>query len=71
MKLDTVGGRKFVMVLGCGFVTTLLCWFGKISGDVYAETIKWTVGAFVTGTAFERIAPYLQGGKSSGRADSV
>jgi hypothetical protein len=55
MDLDTFGGRRFVLTLGCGVATTALCWFAKISGEVYATVIIATVAAFITGNVAQKI----------------
>jgi len=43
------GGRKFLLCLGCGIVTTVLLWFGKLDGAAYTTIILGTVGAFIVG----------------------
>lgn len=53
MNLQRLGGRRFILALGCGFVTALLCWFGKVSGEVYATVVIATVGGFITGNVLE------------------
>lgn len=40
--------RKFVLCLGCGFVTSLLTFLGKIDGNIYMLVILGTVGAYIT-----------------------
>lgn len=55
MNLKTIGGRRFLLSLGCGFVTALLCWFGKIGEAVYATVILGTVGGFITGNVVSEI----------------
>lgn len=48
-------GTKFLATVGCGFCTTLLCWHGKISDDIYAFVIIGTVGAFITGDVIQKV----------------
>lgn len=48
-------GTKFIATIGCGFVTTLLCWNGKISDDIYAMVILGTVGAFIAGDVVQKV----------------
>jgi len=55
MNLKALGGRRFILALGCGVMTTVLCWFGKISDVVYASVILGTVGAFIGGNVVEAI----------------
>jgi len=47
--------QKFVVTIGCGIVTSLLCWFDKIGGEVYATVIIATVGAFIAGEVTQHI----------------
>jgi hypothetical protein len=57
--IESVGGRKFLITLGCGFVTSLLTYAGKIDGEIYAYVTVLTVGAYITGNAVQKIkAPY-------------
>lgn len=55
MNLKAVGGRRFLLTLGCGGVTALLCAFGKISDAVYATVIISTVGAYIGGNVVEAV----------------
>lgn len=48
--------RRFVLTMGCGVVTTILCWFGKIDGNTYALVILGTVGAYITAGTVEKKA---------------
>jgi hypothetical protein len=54
-----MGGRKFVLCLGCGIVTTVLLWFGKLDGAAYTTVILGTVGAFIVGN----VAAQKKGGQ--------
>lgn len=53
MNLKAWGGRRFLLAVGCGLVTTALCWFGKIDGATYAMVIVATVGSFIAGNVVE------------------
>lgn len=55
MNLTTAGGRRFLLTLGCGVATTGLCWFAKITGEVYATVIIATVAAYITGNVTQKI----------------
>jgi hypothetical protein len=44
---------KFIATIGCGLSTTLLCYWGKISGETYAMVIIATVGAFIAGNVLQ------------------
>lgn len=54
MNLYNYGGRRFLMTMGCGIATTVLCWFAKISGEVYATVIIATVAAYITGNVYQK-----------------
>ena len=49
------GGRRFLLTLGTGVVTSVLQWFGKLdqAGSTYALTIAGTVAAYITGNVAE------------------
>lgn len=53
--LTKLGGRKFLLALGAGAMTTFLQWFGKLepTGMVYAGIIAGTVGAYITGNVVQ------------------
>lgn len=53
--ISTLGGRRFLLTLGCGAMTTLLCWFAKITGEVYATVIIATVGGYITGNTWQKV----------------
>lgn len=46
--------RKFFLTLGCGAVTSLLCYLGKIDGAVYATVVLGTVGAYIAGNVAQK-----------------
>jgi len=47
MSLDSYGGRRFLMTMGCGVVSTVLLWFGKISGSEYVTLVTLTVVPYI------------------------
>lgn len=49
--LTKLGGRKFLITLGAGIMTTALQWFGHLddNGTTFALVIAGTVGAYITG----------------------
>ena len=55
MNIPSLGGRRFLLTLGCGAMTTLLCWFAKITGEVYATVIIATVGGYIAGNVTQKI----------------
>lgn len=48
------GGRRFLLTLGCGIVTALLMWFGKIDSNTYALVEIGTVGAYIAGNVAQK-----------------
>lgn len=54
MPFSAIGGRRFLMTIGCGIVTSALCYLGKIDGGTYATVILGTVAAFITGSTAQK-----------------
>lgn len=62
--ITRLGGRRFLLTLGCGGVTALLQACGKLdpAGATYALVVVGTVGAYITGNTAQKInAPVLHG----------
>lgn len=55
MNWTALGGRRFVLTLGCGIVCTALVYLGKIDGMVYRDIIIGTVGLYIGGNTWEAI----------------
>lgn len=55
MNFELYGGRTFLLTLGAGIVSSLLCWFGKLSGGEYVAVISLTVGAYIGANAVEKV----------------
>lgn len=53
--IETFGGRRFLLTLGCGAATTVLTWFGKIDAATYSLVIISTVGAYITGSTYQKV----------------
>lgn len=56
MNTARLGGRRFLLALGAGLMTTVLQWFGKLdpAGMAYVAVIVGTVGAYITGNVLEQ-----------------
>lgn len=54
--------QKFIVTIGCGIVTSLLCYLEKITGEVYAAVIIATVGAYIAGA----VTQYIKAGSDAG-----
>ena len=52
--MGAFGGRRFLLVLGCGIVTTALVWFDKIDDATFATVILGTVGAYVAAGTWQK-----------------
>lgn len=53
--IDTFGGRRFLLTLGCGVACTCLVWCAKISDSIFRDIIIATVAAYITGNTFEKV----------------
>lgn len=55
MNFQSYGGRRFIMALGAGVITSILQWFGKLdpAGTTFGLTIVATVAAYITGNVQE------------------
>lgn len=51
----SLGGRRFLLTVGCGVVCTVLVWHGKISDQVFAAIILGTVAAYITGNTVQKV----------------
>ncbi len=52
--LEALGGRRFLLVLGCGIVDAVLVWFGKITSGDFVLVTSATVGVFIAGNAYQK-----------------
>lgn len=55
--LENAGGRRFVVTVGAGVMTSLLQYLGKLdpAGTTYAMVIIGTVGAFIAGNTTQKV----------------
>lgn len=54
--ISNSGGRKFLIALGAGVVTTVLQWFGKLdpAGNTYSIVVIGTVGAYLVANTTQK-----------------
>ena len=54
MDLDTLGGRRFLMTMGCGVACTVLVWHAKIDGNIFRDIIIATVAVYIAGNVYQK-----------------
>jgi len=54
--IETAGGRRFLLTLGAGIVTSALQYLGKLdaNGSTYQTVIIATVAAYITGNVAQK-----------------
>ncbi len=53
--IDNWGGRRFLMVMGCAIVVTVLVWNAKISDEIFRDIIIATVAVYVAGNVAQKV----------------
>jgi hypothetical protein len=53
--ISAIGGRRFLLSLGSGVITSLLVWYGKIDGSIYRDVVLGTVGIYIAGNTFQKV----------------
>lgn len=55
MNLSALGGRRFLMTMGCGVACTVLVWFAKIDGPIFRDIVIATVAVYIAGNTAQKI----------------
>ena len=55
MNLTAIGGRRFIMTMGCGMACTVLVWFAKIDPPIFRDIIIATVAVYIAGNTVQKI----------------
>lgn len=55
MNLETFGGRRFLMTMGCGVACTVLVWHAKITDAIFRDIIIATVAAYIAGNVVQKV----------------
>lgn len=53
--IQQYGGRRFILSVGCGAITSLLLAFGFLSDSSYTQIIIATVGAYIAGNTAQKV----------------
>lgn len=53
MNFETVGGRTFLLTVGCGLASSVLLWFGKLDSGSFAAVIGSTVSVYIGANAYQ------------------
>lgn len=55
MNFEKLGGRRYVMCMGCAIVSTGLLIIEKLTGGEFVTIISITVGAYIAGNTTQKI----------------
>jgi len=55
MNITSFGGRRFILTVGCGLVTSILLWHDKLDSGSYTAIILGTVGAYIGANTFQKV----------------
>lgn len=55
MITTKLGGRRFVMTVGCGIACTVLVWHAKISDSIFRDIIIATVAVYIAGNTYQKV----------------
>jgi uncharacterized membrane protein YeaQ/YmgE (transglycosylase-associated protein family) len=55
MNIQSFGGRRFILTVGCGAVTSWLLYVGKLDSGAYTTIILATVGAYIGANTYQKV----------------
>jgi len=53
--ISQCGGRRFLLVLGCGIACSFLVWHAKITSEAFSAIIIATVGVYISGNTYQKV----------------
>lgn len=54
MDLNKLGGRRFLLAVGALLISSIMLWFGKITGSEYVTLCLLTYGGYITGNVYQK-----------------
>jgi hypothetical protein len=52
--INAAGGRRFLLAVGALIISSVMLWFGKVTGGEYVTLCLLTYGGFITGNVMQR-----------------
>lgn len=52
--ISTLGGRRFMLSLGAGVVSSILVWYSKITPEIYRDVIIACVAVYIGGNTWQK-----------------
>jgi hypothetical protein len=53
--IESLGGRRYTLTVGCGVVCSALLYFGKLTPEVFRDIIIATVAVYIGGNTFQKV----------------
>jgi len=54
-QIEEYGGRRFILAVGCAWISTALLMGGYVSETIYRDLILYTVAAYITGNTVQKV----------------
>lgn len=52
--ISTLGGRRFLLTVGAGVVSSVLVYQGSITPEIYRDVVIATVAAYIAGNTYQK-----------------